>query len=244
MREPLRFVSNVSLNILSDHHFIAAFSSCDRYLDLIGAIKPAVFKALTDDERLALFLNAYNALCVNTILRWMREHDGAPPRSINDISTWRKPVWKQRAGKVAGSHVTLDYIEHSVLRTEWAEPRVHACLVCASLSCPNLRGEAYDARRLNAQMDDQTRDWLANTTKGVLVTPSTTDDSKPQITLSRIFLWFRDDFIRGESTAEDSCGAATAEMSPELAFARRYKPEVRDGAITCFPYNWSLNIAS
>lgn len=225
-------------------HFLDSILVLVRYLDLVGAIKPTVFKALSDDERLALFLNAYNALCVNTILRWIREHNGVPPISINDIGTWRKPVWKQHSGKVAGSNVTLDYIEHSVLRTEWAEPRIHACLVCASLSCPNLRGEAYDARRLNDQMDDQAREWLANTTKGVLVTPPSAEDQKPQITLSRIFLWFRADFVRGESTTGSSSDGAAAEMGPELAFARRYNPEVRDGAIAFFPYNWSLNIAT
>lgn len=225
-------------------HFPGSILVLVRYLELVGALKPAVLIAFKDDERLALFLNAYNALCVNTILCWMREHDGVPPSSINDVSTWRKSVWKEHAGKVAGSNVTLDYIEHSVLRTEWAEPRIHACLVCASLSCPNLRGEAYDARRLNEQMDDQTRKWLANTTKGVLVTPPSADDPKPQITLSRIFLWFRDDFVRGESTTGSSTGSAAAEMGLDLSFARRYNPEVRDGAIVFFPYNWSLNIAA
>jgi hypothetical protein len=69
-------------------------------------------------------------------------------------------VWKQRAGTLAGSSVTLDFLEHGVLRAEWAEPRVHACLVCASLSCPNLRSEAFDARRLDAQLGDQARTWL------------------------------------------------------------------------------------
>jgi hypothetical protein len=232
----------------------------------VGALTPAALEALGDDERLALCLNLYNALAVNTILRWMKAHNGAPPSSINDLSTWRSgSVWKQRAGRLAGSSVTLDFLEHGVLRAEWAEPRVHACLVCASLSCPNLRSEAFDARRLDAQLDDQARAWLANPTKGALVTPAaapSADGPAPLVTLSRIFLWFRDDFVRGEragsSSSSDDAGSsrssnsagvavapAPAAAGAELAFVRRYTAAVPEGtAVAYFPYNWSLNNAA
>ena len=85
--------------------------------------------------------------------------------------------------------MSLNQIEHDQLRKVWDEPAVHACIVCASASCPNLRPEAFVGTMVRQQMDDQVRLWLQNESKG-----SKFEKSKNRLLLSRIFLWFADDF--------------------------------------------------
>ena len=120
-------------------------------------------------------MNAYNALCIGLLVDDMRTRGvGTPTASINDLGTKKAdpkngvPVWDLPAGTVGGRAVSLNEIEHAMLRAKWAEPAVHACIVCASASCPNLRAEAFaaPAANLRAQMDDQLASWLANPTKG------------------------------------------------------------------------------
>ena len=101
-------------------------------------------------------------------------------------ATDKKEIWDIAAGEVGGTTLSLNDLEHKLLGSTWVEPRVHASIVCASASCPNLRAEAFLASRLNAQMDDQARTWVGDVTKGVRV-----DEDQ---TLSRIFLWFKGDF--------------------------------------------------
>lgn len=101
------------------------------YLELLAS---APTSSLNDNELCALLINAYNVFAVKLVLDAMGERrHGTALRSINNISTWRQAVWKKRAGIIGGRAVCLDEIEHGMLRHEWAEPRIHACIVCASL---------------------------------------------------------------------------------------------------------------
>ena len=98
------------------------------------------------------------------------------------------PVWDKKAGIVAGMSVSLNDIEHKQLRQVWAEPQVHACIVCASASCPNLRREAFVATKLQEQMDDQMKEWMSNPTKGLKL-----DTSSNRLYVSRIFFYEEED---------------------------------------------------
>ena len=106
-------------------------------------------------EKLAFYINAYNILAIKVVL------DHWPVQSIKDVGSWFSPVWKRQAGQIGGKTVTLDEIEHKILRT-MAEPRIHMAIVCASLSCPDLRNEPYSAARLEEQLEDQTGKFLNN----------------------------------------------------------------------------------
>ena len=112
-------------------------------------------------ERFAFWANAYNLLAIKAVL------DQYPTRSIRDGGSLLQPIWKKKVGTVAGREYALDDIEHGILRREFKEPRVHFAIVCASLSCPDLRPEPFGAERLDAQLDEQTRAFLANPTKGL-----------------------------------------------------------------------------
>lgn len=166
------------------------------------------------EERLAFWINAYNLLAVKLVL------DTGVTGSIKDAGSLFRPVWGRTAGRVGGREVSLGEVEHRTLRP-MGEPRVHFAIVCASLSCPDLRPEAYRPERLDAQLDDQARAFLANPKKGMA--------GGPGVRISRIFDWFEEDFGGGV-----------------LAFLRRHTPdrETPVARVAGFlPYDWALNAA-
>ena len=176
---------------------------------------------MSPEGRLAFWIDVYNVLVIDMVVR------NRPVDSIRDIGSLLRSVWKRPAGKVAGRVVTLDEVEHRILRPI-GEPRIHAAIVCASTSCPTLRREAYRAERLDAQLDAAMRDWLADPDKGLRVEPG-------QLRLSKIFDWFAEDF---------------AAAGGVLAFVRPYlQPPVRQAldalgpnpGVVWFEYDWSLN---
>ena len=179
----------------------------------VASLAQADVAKLSPKENFAFHCNAYNALCIGKIL------DEKPAKSILDLSTKQQTVWDSRAGIIGGEAVSLNNIEHNKLRLVFAEPRVHACLVCASASCPDLAPYAFTGKELDDQLADRTRTWLANPTKGFA-----SERNGAVARLSRIFLWFEADFV-------DS-----------LAFARANGASF-DGApaVRYFEYDWSLN---
>jgi hypothetical protein len=135
------------------------------------------------EERLAFYINAYNLLAIKMVL------DHWPVESIKDVGNWVSPVWpvwKKDAGKIAGKVVSLHEVEHEILRP-MGDARIHMAIVCASLSCPDIRAEVYDAENLSAQLDDQVRLFLQNQGKGLQVT-------RQYRRVSKIFDWFEEDF--------------------------------------------------
>jgi hypothetical protein len=171
-------------------------------------------------ERLAFWINAYNALAIDLVVR------AGPVESIRDLGSLVRPVWKREAGRIGGRSYSLDEIEHGILRP-LGEPRIHAAIVCASLSCPPLRREPYAAERLDAQLDDDLRRFLADPRKG-----ARWDAATGTLWLSRIFDWFEEDF---------------AAAGGPVAFVRPYLPEPVRAALPAAPrvrhldYDWSLN---
>jgi hypothetical protein len=165
----------------------------------------------TREEQLAFWINAYNLLAVKTVI------DTGVDDSIKDAGSFFSPVWKRVAGRINGREVTLDRLEHQILRP-MGEPRVHLAIVCASLSCPDLRMEAYTAEKLDRQLDEQTRSFLANPTKGL-----TADNGR--LVISKIFDWFDEDFNGGV-----------------LGFIQHHSAVPEDSRIDdYFDYDWSLN---
>lgn len=172
------------------------------------------------NDRLAFWINAYNILAIDVVQRHY------PIDSIRSLGGLLTPVWKQPAGTIGGRTHTLDEIENEILRP-MHEPRIHAAIVCASLSCPPLRREPYRATELDAQLDDNVRRWLADPRKG-----SRIDRTDHVLFVSRIFDWFSGDFgdvpsfVASHRSAED--GAWIRAQGKALAI--RY-----------FDYDWSLN---
>lgn len=131
-------------------------------------------------QKLAYWINAYNALTIDLILR------NYPTKSIKDI----KDPWDQRLWKFGDKFMNLNDIEHEILR-KMDEPRIHFAIVCASVSCPKLQNEAFTASSLDEQLTNATKEFLADTSKNEL--------SKDDIKLSKIFKWFKKDFEQNGS---------------------------------------------
>tara|TARA_R110002124_G_scaffold331_3_gene1409 strand:+ start:1225 stop:2157 length:933 start_codon:yes stop_codon:yes gene_type:complete len=132
------------------------------------------------NDKLAYWINAYNALTVDLIIR------NHPTKSIKNI----KDPWDQRLWQFGDKWQNLNDIEHKILR-KMNEPRIHFAIVCASVSCPKLQNEAFTAANLEEQLTNATKEFLAETSKNEL--------SKNRIKLSKIFKWFKGDFEQNGS---------------------------------------------
>lgn len=126
------------------------------------------FKTLSKEEKLAFWINAYNAFTVDLILR------NYPIKSIKDI----KNPWKQRHWKLGNKWYNLDEIEHQILR-KMNEPRIHFAINCASISCPKLQNKAFTPESLDTQLTNATKEFLSDTSKNII--------SKDRIKISKIF---------------------------------------------------------
>ncbi|MBF0283911.1 MAG: DUF547 domain-containing protein [Magnetococcales bacterium] len=176
----------------------------------LAAFDPA--KLNGSSEKLAFYINAYNILALKMVL------DHWPVASIKEVGNFLVPVWKKEAGRLGGRTVTLDELEHQILRP-MGEPRLHLAIVCASLSCPDLRHEPYTAAQLERQLDDQALTFLRNPAKGLTL-------EGDKVRVSRIFSWFEEDFKGG--------------VAP---FLQRYRTDLPASFSPAadLPYNWSVN---
>jgi len=188
----------------------------------VGGVDPESPRDESRDARLAFWINAYNILAIDLVRRHY------PIDSIRSIGGLFSPVWKERAGEIGGRAYTLHEVEHEILRP-MGDPRIHAAIVCASLSCPPLRREPYRAATLDAQLEDNVRRWLADPRKGVLI-----DRSTKTLYLSRILDWFAMDFGDGVLPF------VTAHLPDEQASWIRAQRGLR---IRYLEYDWTLNDA-
>ncbi|PKM12450.1 MAG: DUF547 domain-containing protein [Gammaproteobacteria bacterium HGW-Gammaproteobacteria-3] len=202
--------NGVSL-MLVDYDTIKSNGSLDKAYRELSAFKPEQLAG--PEEKLAFYINAYNILA----LKMAADH--WPTKSIKDAGSFFSPVWDKPAGELGGKTVTLGEVEHKILRP-MGEPRIHLAIVCASVSCPDLRSEPYTAAKLNAQLDDQAQKFLDNPGKGLKV-------EKDSIKISKIFDWFEEDF--------EVYGGVRA-------FLTRYKTDLPEFKIkTQIPYDWAVN---
>ena len=170
---------------------IAEDPRLDRYLEQLAATNP---EELERNDQIAYWLNVYNAYTLKVI------SDNLPLESISELHMWGslyigvvlgETVWEDWEFPLYnGKMYTLDQVEHAILRPVYKDYRHHAAMVCAARSCPPLRSEAYEGDRIDAQLDDQMRTWLANPFWNRY------DEANQQLLLSSIFNWFEDDFIR------------------------------------------------
>lgn len=213
-----------------DYAAIAEDRRLDQYLAQLATTDPTALPSAAD--RLALWLNAYNAYTLKLVA------DAYPIDSIHELATggmvigWliRRTAWDIRFAEVGGEEYTLNEIEHDIIRPEFEDARIHFVIVCAAVSCPLLRSEAYEASQLDEQLTEEGRRFLADPSR------NTFDLANRQARISKIFDWFEEDF-----------GSNDAEVIRYLAaFA---PPDVADDmvrhaeawTIGYQPYDWSLN---
>ena len=192
------------------------------FLGLASRLKDYPLENLQSQEsRLTFWINVYNILAAKMIT------DHYPIESIKDVGSFFKPVWKRVAGTVGGEEHTLNDIEHEILR-KMNEPRIHVAIVCASVSCPDLRREAYSAEKLNEQLDDQMEKFLRSPGKGMKL-----DERKNRVYLSAIFKWFAEDFA--------SRGGVLKYIDRYVRAEERKVLNNSEIKISYLDYNWKIN---
>ena len=208
-----------------------------RFVATLGEIGPRVTpeRFTTEPERLAYYINAYNALVLFAVV------DNWPINTVHDVRGWLDP----RAGfgffyglrfPLDGGAVNLYDLENDVIRG-FVDARIHAAINCASKSCPALAPYAFEPAQLDDQLDAVTRDFCSNPPH-VWV-----DDEAEEIRLSAIFEWYQPDF---EEHARRLGRPATivdfilAFAAPEVA-ARVERAQRADFEVVFQPYDWALN---
>lgn len=187
------------------------------YLALIDRVNP--FALSTERDRLAFWINAYNACAIQGIL------DGYSPKPY--IGWYR--FFKMRTYGIGGARLTLSDLEHEILRKQFREPRIHFAIVCASSSCPKLPSWAYEGAHLDQQLDEAARAFINDPTRNRF-------DRRERIAyLSKIFDWFEEDFIMSAGSVLQF----VAHYVHEADLVRDLTPGVY--RIAYLEYDWSLN---
>ncbi|UCF95110.1 MAG: DUF547 domain-containing protein [Desulfobacterales bacterium] len=209
-----KFVHNGKVNYQG---FKSQEAELDRYLQMLERIDP---QKLSRNEQFAFYANAYNAWTIKLIL------SGYPTvKSIKDLGSFLKTPWEKKFVRIDGRVLTLDDIEHKILRPQFKDPRVHFAINCAAKSCPPLRSEPYRGDILDAQLDNSTRAFLND--------PHNFRWEGNEFYVSRIFKWFAEDFNH------DVLGFYLKYATGDLKSALEEHKD--DLEIRYLDYDWSLN---
>ncbi|PKM28679.1 MAG: DUF547 domain-containing protein [Gammaproteobacteria bacterium HGW-Gammaproteobacteria-11] len=208
--------------------FSASQTDLNRYLSLLSAVRPEVFAEWSREQRLAFLINAYNAFTVKLVL----EH--YPLKSIKNIGGLFSSPWKRSFIPLLGTSVSLDDIEHGMIRAPgvYDEPRIHFAVNCASIGCPALRPEAYTAERLDVQLADATRRFLTDRQRNGY------DAQADNLVLSKIFDWYEQDFIQGWGSLHAFSQAHASMLVDNPEQQARLERDIR---IVFAGYDWTLN---
>ena len=215
----------------------------DNFADTLAGLDRTQFNRWNEREKIAFWINAYNALTLRTII----DHYPIKSRLLTSIRFPKNSirqiagVWDKLEHEVMGGQITLKSIEHEILRQEFDEPRIHMALNCASIGCPPLRAAPFTADYLDEQLNDQIQQFLAKPENFSI------DRKKNRVSLSSIFSWFGEDFIDRYGTESFFTRFDNNERSV-LNFISRYVSDenreyLRTGSyrIKYLKYDWGLN---
>ena len=189
----------------------------DQYLRVLENMDP---EKLSRNDQYAYYINAYNAWTVKLILSKYPD-----VKSIKDFGTILKSPWQKKWVRINGEVITLDDVEHNILRPRFKDPRVHFAINCSAASCPPLRPEPYLGPALDQQLDDSTRSFVNDANSYRL------EDNT--LYISRIFKWFSEDF-NGDAL-EFYLQYAEGDLKAKLA---GQKDTIK---VKYLEYDWSLN---
>lgn len=186
--------------------------------DYLAAMQAVAIETYPRPEQFAYWVNLYNAATVDVILR------NYPVDSIKDIGFLGQGPWKDKLLKVSSKELSLDDIEHGILRPLWKDVRIHYAVNCAALGCPNLADRAYAPDRLETMLEDAARAYV-NHPRGFARI-----DGK--LRASSIFTWYVDDWGSEAAVLDHAREYATAATLATLGDATE---------IDIDDYDWSLN---
>jgi hypothetical protein len=192
----------------------------DRLGEYLKVLEKVKSEKLSREEQFAFYVNAYNAWTIQLILT---DYPGI--ESIKDLGSIFKSPWKKRICRIDGKLLTLDDIEHNILRPRFKDPRVHFAVNCASKGCPPLLSEPYVGGRLDAQLNRVTRAFIND--------PGRYRLEGDTLYVSRIFKWFSEDFNG------DVVGFFVQYAEGDLK--KKLKTGGEGFKVKYLDYDWSLN---
>lgn len=205
-----------------------AFQRDPRFAAYLGQLGRVSIASLARNEQLAYWINVYNAYTIQ-LLNSRKQRSSI--RDINKVlGVTLKSPWAEPIVKADRRTLTLDDVEHEIIRKQFKDPRIHVALVCAALGCPPLRNEAFTAERLDAQLDDQARRFLAQRAKNRV------DLNNGTVYGSPIFTWYREDF-GGTLEGVGAFWAKYLPPGPEQVLVRSGKFRWVDT-----DYDWRINL--
>lgn len=196
------------------------YAMLKRYIETLGTTK---VDELNRDEQMAFWINAYNALTLRVVLAHY------PVASIRDIDLgegfFADGPWDEKVINVEDEALSLNDIEHRILRPIWNDPRIHYAVNCASIGCPNLASAAYNSENLNEMLDQAARTFVN--------APRNVEFIGDEMTVSKIYSWFADDFGGDDQSILNHLKQyADDDLRKKLASI----PRILD-----YTYDWSLN---
>jgi hypothetical protein len=203
----------------------------DAYLATLAAVTPQELAAWSEKQRHAFWIDVYNAFCIRKVvdeypLKSIRKLDGA--FGLNSVFDKGFIPMAAHHPKGADEPLSLNDVEHEILRKRFKDAHVHAAINCASVSCPPLRAEAFVAERLDEQLEEQMRAFVNDPTRNRI------DPAKKELAVSEIFKWFAEDFERAAKSVKE--------------YLVRYTPAekhdfIRSAKLRYLDYDWDLNDA-
>ncbi len=182
------------------------------------ALQSVTISEYPRDEQFAYWVNLYNAATVQQIV------DNYPLESIRDIGLLGQGPWKDKLLKVEGRKLSLDDIEHGILRPIWNDVRIHYAVNCASIGCPNLALKAYRANTLEAMLEDAARAYINH--------PRGFARIEGRLVASNIFQWYQSDWGKEADVLAHARKYATGKVATMLNGAN---------GIDGYDYDWALN---
>ncbi len=176
------YASLLKKHVLHDRVNYDGFKKDEKLLDdYLAVLGRTNVKVLSKNSRFAFYINAYNAFTIKLVLT---KYPGI--NSIKEVGSFFSNPWSKKFIILQGKTLSLDYIEHKILRPIFKDPRVHFAINCASKSCPPLRDEPYKGESLENQLNDQAEKFINNKKNAFIKTDT--------LFISKIFIWFEEDF--------------------------------------------------
>jgi hypothetical protein len=208
----------------------------NNYLSVLSLVKQSEYQLWSNDEQLSFLINAYNGFTLLLITQNYAKFQNGKAESIKDLGSFFSSPWKQAFFTLLDEKRSLDDVEHKMIRVWFERPRIHVALVCAAVSCPPLRKQAFVADKLDQQLDDQMSRFLSDDQR------NTINLSDNRVYLSSIFKWYGEDFEKGQqgfTSLKDLIKEYQTDMADDpqqLTWLQK-----QDFDIRYLDYDWRLN---
>jgi hypothetical protein len=208
----------------------------NQYLTALSSVKQSEYELWTGNEQLSFLINAYNGFTLQLINQNYAKFENGKAESIKDLGSFFSSPWKKSFFTLLDEKRSLDDVEHNMIRAWFERPLIHAAVVCAAVSCPPLRNQAFVANKLEQQLDDQMRQFLSDDQNNTI---SLSDN---RVKLSSIFKWYAEDFEKGQqgfNRLNDLIKAYQADIADnpqQLIWLQK-----QDFKISYLDYDWRLN---